>query len=295
MRNRWLCSDIEDWTKTSFEEANTELHKLALHVPGALETLALPQANIPARRFYRNVQKYKRSIRNSQHEKIQLKIKKLRGHKGSEVYVERKFKGTTNGKTTSEVRDLMMPNRVVLLKGEAGSGKSSVATKLVQRWSEGEDHNDIVCILFLSAGSLGKVSLQRILWDGHSDSVNWTEDDFKEAYLCLKDLAIEGKIAIVIDGLDELGSFTTQDVSHASQAATNPHLDVDLRTACAGILAQKILPGARVIATGRTTNLLNQQLLRGTASLFDLEPMSRADRDAMVEKLELNVSERGRI
>ena len=52
VRNRWLCSNIEDWTKASIEEANTELHKLALHVPGALETLALPQANLPARRFY---------------------------------------------------------------------------------------------------------------------------------------------------------------------------------------------------------------------------------------------------
>ena len=72
-------------------------------------------------------------------------------------------------------------------------------------------------------------------------------------------------------------------------------MHLDLRTACAGILTQKIFPGARVLATGRTTKLINDQLLEGKASLFDLEPLTAADRDAMVEKLEDNASERERI
>ena len=37
------------------------------------------------------------------------------------------------------------------------------------------------------------------------------------------------------------------------------------------------------------------QLLEGNASLFDLEPLTAADRDSMVEKLEDNASERERI
>ena len=59
--------------------------------------------------------------------------------------------------------------------------------------------------------------LQRILWDGHADIVNWTGKDFHEAYLYLKDLAIQGKIAIIIDGLGELGNFIPKDVSRNSE------------------------------------------------------------------------------
>ena len=49
--------------------------------------------------------------------------------------------------------------------------------------------------------------LQRILWDGHADIVNWTGKDF----------AIQGKIAIIIDGLGELGNFIPKDVSRNSE------------------------------------------------------------------------------
>ena len=78
----------------------------------------------------------------------------------------------------------------------------------------GKEAEDIACILFLSAGSQ-RVSLQRIIWDGNKDTVNWKEEDFHEAYICLKDLAIEGKITVLIDGLDEIGSMTSKDVSIA--------------------------------------------------------------------------------
>ena len=92
-----------------------------------------------------------------------------------------------------------------------------------------------------------------------------------------------------------MGTFTKKDVTNASQAAFSPQLEVNIRTACAGILAQKIFPGARVLATGRTTNIIDDQILEGKASLFDLEPFTLADRDAMVEQLEDNVEERERI
>ena len=193
------------------------------------------------------------------------------------------------------VRDLLQPNKVVLLKGEAGSGKSSVATKLMQRWAGAEEKEDIACMLFLSAGSEGKLSLERMIWDGNQDTENWKKEDFHEAYTCLKNLAIEGKTAVVIDGLDEIGHMTSKDVSNASQAAANPHMDVDLKTACVGILAKKIFPGARVLATGRTTNLINDKLLEKKALLYDLVPFNEADRDVMVEKMEDSAPERIRI
>ena len=72
-------------------------------------------------------------------------------------------------------------------------------------------------------------------------------------------------------------------------------MKVDKRTACAGILTQKIFPGSRVLATGRTTNLINDSLLEGRALLYELVPFSEADRDTMVEKMEDNISERERV
>ena len=83
--------------------------------------------------------------------------------------------------------------------------------------------------------------------------------------------------------------------SNATKASANPHLEVDIRTACAGILTQKIFPGAKVLATGRTTNLINESILEGKALLYDLVPFTEADRDVMVEKMEDNIGERTRI
>ena len=48
--------------------------------------------------------------------------------------MERCYKETNTGKQTSDVKDLILTNKVVLLKGEAGAGKSSLVTAM-QRWS----------------------------------------------------------------------------------------------------------------------------------------------------------------
>ena len=78
--------------------------------------------------------------------------------------------------------------------------------------------------------------LQKIIWDGNLDAENWREEDFHEAYVNLKNLAIEGKTAVIIDGLDEIGLTN----SRTSQAFIHPSSEVDLKTACVGILTQKI-------------------------------------------------------
>ena len=260
VRKKWLCSNMDRWTEDETKLALSQLVQLAALIPGALQSIKGQGMKFPGIVFHSNVQTYRSSIMKGQHEKVQFKIKKLQSDSGHEIYVERCYRETSTGKTTSSVKDLLLPNRVVLLKGESGSGKSSVATKLIQRWAKGEEAEDISCILFLSAGSEGRLSLQRILWDGNCNTVNWKEEDFQEAFLGLKDLAFEGKIAILIDGLDEMGNFTLTDVSNATKASANPLLEVDMRTACAGILTQKIFPHARVLATGRTTNLINDSI-----------------------------------
>ena len=295
VRNSWLCSEMNNWTQENTTKVISELTALAQRIPGAQHALKMREVKFPGIAFHSNAYVYKSCIKEGQHEKVQFKIKKLESDHGCEIYVERSYKETETGKQTSDVKDLILKNKVVLLKGEAGAGKSSVVTKLIQRWAEGKEAEDISCILFLSAGSEGKLSLYRILWDGHNDSAHWKEEDFHESYLCLKSLAIEGKVLVLIDGLDEFGNFTARDVVNASQASSNPHLEVELRTACAGILAQKIFPGARVLATGRTTSLINEQLLEGNALLFDLVPLTEADREVMVEKMQEDINDRGRV
>ena len=294
VRDKWLCTSAEFWTENETEKAFAKIEALAGLVPALSASLKSSADTCAAKEFHRKVQKYRNCVKNGQHEKVQFRINKLLSERQHEIYVERSYKETVTHNTTSFAMDLLQRGKTVLLKGEAGSGKSSMTTKLIQRWAEGDEGNNLACILFLSAGSEGKVSLQRILWEGHSDVVSWKEEEFRETYLCLKALAIEGKLAILIDGLDEFGSFTVKDVTNASQAADHPHLDVDMRTACAGILTQKIFPGARVLATGRTT-LINNLLLDGKGILFDLEPLTEADRDTLVTKLEDDVSERERI
>ena len=242
-----------------------------------------------------NILSYKLCIKNGQHEKVQSKNKKLESIKGHDIYVQRSFREKDSPNKTSAIEDLLQQKKTVLLKGEAGAGKSSVLAKLIQSWAESEEAKDISCMLFLAAGSRGKISLQRIVWDGHYDVVNWAEEDFHKAYLSLKNLAIEGKVAVLIDGLDEIGDISTADAANAVQSSANPHLEVDIKTTCAGILAQKMFPGANVLATGRITSLTNEGLLEGQAKLFELEDMTEDNRDTMVGQMEVDTGDRERI
>ena len=73
----------------------------------------------------------------------------------------------------------------------------------------------------------------------------------------------------------------SKDVLDASQSSLNPHMEVELKTAFAGILTQKIFPGARVLATGRIVNVINDQILAKKGLLYDLVPFNELDREAI--------------
>ena len=67
---------------------------------------------------------------------------------GKEIYVERSYRESNTGEAFLDMKNILWPNRVVLLKGSAGSGKSSVATKLIKRWAEGEEVTSAACVFF---------------------------------------------------------------------------------------------------------------------------------------------------
>ena len=79
------------------------------------------------------------------------------------------------------------------------------------------------------------------------------EEDFIEKFQHLQDLADQGKLCVIFDGLDELGEITKPDILNVKYAAPHKALEVNMKTACVGILNGEILPGANVVATGRNT------------------------------------------
>ena len=150
MRNKWLCSNMELWTVEETEKALAEIEKLIGMIPGLSSSYQMPAASFNSNGFHTKVQKFRSCIESGQHEKIQFKIQRLQSLGGREIYVERSYKESNTEERTSSVNDILLPDKTVLLKGEAGAGKSSVASKLIQRWAEGEEAKDLACILFLS-------------------------------------------------------------------------------------------------------------------------------------------------
>ena len=192
------------------------------------------------------VQKYKEDVRDGRHQKIEEKVKRLSNNRSwaKEVYVERKYKAKDSGATTANIEELLKENQVTLLQGAAGAGKSSVAVKALKRWAALEQKNGASCFLFLAAGSEEKIPLYKLIWDEHGDFSDHTDDDLKDAYKYIQELAKSGSLCIWIDGLDEFGSFTMKDTKNAARATLHMDKETDIKTLCVGILTQKILPGA---------------------------------------------------
>ena len=113
---------MDHWTQENTEKAMSELTAFAQRIPRASKALKMREVKFPGIAFHSNVHLYRSCIKEGQHEKVQFKIKKLESDQGCEIYVERCYKETNTGKQTSDVKDLMLTNKVVLLKGEAGAG-----------------------------------------------------------------------------------------------------------------------------------------------------------------------------
>ena len=62
------------------------------------------------------------------------KISKLKSVQKHEIYLERRFEETSAGNVLTNIEELMSHDKTVLLKGDAGAGKSSLAAKIVQHW-----------------------------------------------------------------------------------------------------------------------------------------------------------------
>ena len=62
-----------------------------------------------------------------------------------------------------------------------------------------------------------------------------------KTYQFLIHLAEEGRVAVVIDGLDELGTMSMKDVQNAARTASHPTQSIDIKTICVGIIEKKFI------------------------------------------------------
>ena len=124
VRNNWLCSNKEAWTSEAASRATSEIEELLGMIPG-VQPFNNFETSFHANQFHSNVQEYRCCLRSGQNERIRFRSEKLQNNDGREIYIDRSFRDTNTGGTTTSVRDLLLPNKVVLLRGEAGAGKSS--------------------------------------------------------------------------------------------------------------------------------------------------------------------------
>ena len=285
-RNAWAHAVIQDWDEAKFQAAFADMEDLAKQIPNSTRLIdELRKTKCQGEKFSQAVATLKSLVANDQFDQIKRKLKKLEDDNKEEVYLKRTFKNTQDGVRTTNIEDMMSSDKVTLLKGDAGAGKSTIAVKLMQQWAKKMLLNNTTLTLFFSAGSDMKIPLNRLVWSSFSGVSRWKEEDFEEAFICLIELAHEGRLSVVIDGLDEFGSMSQTTVTIARDAASYPSNQIDVTTLCAGILARKILPGAKVLATGRSTEIINKEVMNGEGRSFDLVTLEEEDREKLVSMM----------
>ena len=165
----------------------------------------------------------------------------------------------------------------MLLHGRAGAGKSSCLANSVTQWAQGELQPNITCVLFLTAGSDEPIALPQLLWLDYPEAGKWSLEQAGHVFNHLQHLADHQMLAIVIDGLDEMGSMSEKDINLDQRAK------IDIKTLCVGTISRKILRGSRVIASGRNVQWVNQTILHGEAELYELADLEEEDHNKMIE------------
>ena len=288
----WYKGNVNDWDQENVDQAFQDIFlfiKLIKDDDNIFRELdeirnGENKERFPLQSILKKIPAYQNDIIDGNLDKLEEKSKHLRDKAGDEVYVERIFKNTKTQDISSNIEDLLFNKKTTLLKSVAGGGKSSLCAKVMQEWVTGEKIQDIMLCLFMSSGSSEKISLTRLIWDEYDEVSSW--EDHEEIYQDLQRLAKTGRLAVIIDGLDEFGQFSKKDVANAARIAADPKKEVDIKTTCLGLLSQKILPGAKILATGRDTDYINRDLLKSNADTYQIVDLNEEDRTMLVQKLE---------
>ena len=140
-RNSWAHAVVTDWDSIQFNAAFSDMVDLAKLLPNSAQLLSQlkedkegrREIDFPQKKFLLAVSHLRTSIKDGQFDKVQDKLRKLEDEKGKEIYLERKFKKSNDGVETDDIEQMILCDEFTLLKGQAGSGKSSVVVKVMQQ------------------------------------------------------------------------------------------------------------------------------------------------------------------
>ena len=276
VRGPWNRAVFENWTKQRTGAAFSELEHLAQLLPNHQTTLSQLREDstrrggfdFPEQAFLKAVNKYRGSIRS-----LQSKVKKI-------THLKRRFRDLSTGHESTNIEELVVKEETVFLRGSSGSGKGTETSRLLTEWADGNLMKSVVFCFKISAASTDETSLNQMFWNQPEPTASQSFDHFKK-------LAFEGKLAILIDRVDNLGTMTKDDLKEVARATSQPDLQISLRAVCLGILTKKLLPGAKLLATVRSFCVPNEILtISSTTTMYDIEDLNNEDISILVRMIE---------
>ena len=152
------------------------------------------------------------------------------------------------------------PN-IVLLRGKAGVGKSTLVKRIASEWAVGElwadvfSHVFVVTLRDLLEGkwTIGQLLLSEVQLPS-SDHTACTDYISQHASSCL----------ILIDGLDEVRDFNY----HKSVRFPDLHTPVEVSLLLSGLIGNTIFSGAKVLITSRPFQVLPIRAFKRTIELY---------------------------
>ena len=136
----------------------------------------------------------------------------------STFYLKRRFRDLSTGHESKNIEELVLKDETVFLRGVPGSGKRTETARILTEWAEGNLLKSIVCCFkILTETSKGETSLNQLFWD---------LPDAPDSFAQFEKLAFEGKLAILFDRVDNLGTMTRDDVKGATNAAGQPKVQI---------------------------------------------------------------------
>ena len=177
------------------------------------------ELEFPDRVFLKAVNKYRGSIQ-------MLKNKEDQGRsQESTFYLKRRFRDQSTGHESKNIEELVLKDETVFLRGVPGSGKRTETSRILTEWAEGNLLKSIVCCFKISTETKRETSLNQLFWD-----LPEAPDSFAQ----FEKLAFEGKLAILFDRVDNLGTMTRDDIKEVTKAAGQPQLHI-IKNSCWGI------------------------------------------------------------
>ena len=285
VRQLWNLAIFEMWTEQRTNEAFAQLDRLAQLVS---KTTLIQFGNdsfeedegfqFPGQEFLKTVRNYRSSINLLKRPESEERVKSM-----DVKYLKRRFKDLRTGQETSNIEDLVMRVETVFLRGLSGSGKSSEISRILSDWAKGLSLKPVVCCFKIAIEPQQEtLSLNEMLWKNLAQTPAGPE-----SFDHLEKLASEGRIAILFDRVDNLGTLTKDDLKEATKAASQPHVQTSLKVLCLGILTKRLLPGAKLIATIGSFFVPNDILANPSMSvLYDIEDLNNEEIEDLVAKIE---------